>query len=131
MQGTRRGWVGLRFFGFQTLFRMSARCMRQREYPFTRRCVCQARKAPVRRIEGGSEIRKSPSTLRHVDDVVHRLDPSDEIENNEISANFKESPLKVMDLHCGRLGDDTQCDRHCKKVNNQRYCTFLIGVINF
>ena len=49
------------------------------------------------------------------------MDLSGEIERNEVSAQWKDVPLKVMDLHCGRNGDDSQCDRHCKKINIQRY----------
>lgn len=78
-----------------------------KESPFTKRCVCQARRSPVRRIEGGSRRRNESSDEEQ----------SGEIERNEVK---EQQTLKVMDLHCGHDGDNEQCDRHCKKINNQR-----------
>ena len=102
---------------------MSARCLRQKEFPFIKRCICQAKRAPVRRIEGGSIPKIAKGTKTFEEKEIHRTEYSGEVMKNEV---WKDSPLRVMDLHCGRTGDDAQCDRHCKKVNIQRYCIPIV-----
>nr|CDJ95667.1 Hypothetical protein CBG03494 [Haemonchus contortus] len=101
----------------------TARCVRQREYPFNKRCLCQLRRSPTRRVDGGNrptttkhrKERKQHSLARHNITADHiRPRASAQNQQDEVSRNEVTEELNI----CARLDGDEVCDRSCKKGSN-------------
>lgn len=100
----------------------TSRCVRQRDYPFSKRCLCQLRRSPIQRVDGGSRFQTQHfgrqtiappevTTERPADPTTFpTLRPTEE---EHISDNRVLAPGNV----CEQRGGDETCNRNCKQDN--------------
>uniref|UniRef100_A0A7I4YQB5 Thyroglobulin type-1 domain-containing protein n=1 Tax=Haemonchus contortus TaxID=6289 RepID=A0A7I4YQB5_HAECO len=101
----------------------TARCVRQREYPFNKRCLCQLRRSPTRRVDGGNrppstkhrkERKQHPVARHNITDHIRPRASAQNHQQDEVSRNEVTEELNI----CARLDGDEVCDRSCKKSSN-------------
>ncbi|ETN78122.1 hypothetical protein NECAME_10571 [Necator americanus] len=101
----------------------SARCVRQHEFPFHKRCLCQVRRSPMHRVDGGSRISddKASLTPRAETDVTSKraLLPRDGghiVAGNAVVAEEEEEDTNI----CAREDGDEVCNRQCRTNDTSR-----------
>lgn len=116
--------------------RKTSRCVRQRDYPFSKRCLCQLRRSPIQRVDGGSRFQTQHfgrqtiappevTTERPADPTTFpTLRPTEE---EHISDNRVLAPGNV----CEQRGGDETCNRNCKQDNKTRFADSDLEILKF
>ncbi|WKY08265.1 hypothetical protein Q1695_007626 [Nippostrongylus brasiliensis] len=100
-----------------------ARCVRQRNFPLNKRCLCQLRRAPMKRVDGGS--RQSPRYHVHKKSYGPRNSSADfnwaqvaAQQKTAIEQEIVKNAVLADDNVCERENADELCDESCKSKNS-------------
>ncbi|VDM82741.1 unnamed protein product [Strongylus vulgaris] len=111
--------------------RTTARCVRQHEFPFQKRCLCQVRRSPMHTVDGGShKVGKNPALRNTTEMPIKRAlleNLSEKKRNHELDAG--DVPLLKEDV-CTENNGDEVCDRKCSSndTNSSDSAHYKIGV---
>ncbi|CAI4224355.1 unnamed protein product [Auanema sp. JU1783] len=123
----------------------NSRCIRQKEYPFIKRCICQVRRSPARneinvitpkkeeRYTNNNNIQDDVSSVDEEYPTLRpiKLTPSPKFVNeastlapkrrNRIfhGENEQKASENFINVVCGLDGDNTDCDKSCKEKDPQ------------
>ncbi|KAJ1346434.1 hypothetical protein KIN20_001211 [Parelaphostrongylus tenuis] len=108
--------------------RNSARCARQSEFPYIKRCLCHIRRSPLHRVDGGSYYKddmsrnENESFTRREATSVERL-----YTTKSASADYKDqqavgrNEVQLQENVCTRKNGDEICNRNCKTSNKSSF----------
>ncbi|CAB3406207.1 unnamed protein product [Caenorhabditis bovis] len=118
----------------------AARCIRQRDNPLVKKCICQVRRSPIRKIDGGSRISddvKSDEQLSQnrilADDSIMKSDPMGAVLNSSTWCNLMERDICTQ--KCGAENPESSgvchtpqnCECRMKTTCSVNTCNFEKG----
>ncbi|VDM77300.1 unnamed protein product [Strongylus vulgaris] len=95
--------------------RTTARCVRQHEFPFQKRCLCQVRRSPMHTVDGGShKVGKNPALRNTTEMPIKRalLEKLSKEKKRNPELDVGDVPLLKEDV-CTENNGDEVCDRKC------------------
>uniref|UniRef100_A0A1I7XJT1 Uncharacterized protein n=1 Tax=Heterorhabditis bacteriophora TaxID=37862 RepID=A0A1I7XJT1_HETBA len=126
---------------------ISARCIRQKEYPFTKVCICQMRRSAIHLVDGDRNTAPHPkkgiteeSAEKQVEQSVEIRPTSVNSEKQQEAVQLSSTPINILPLRnteennaiqkfpklwqdkvdstvCRDDGTNIECDKQCKRID--------------
>ncbi|CAJ0601689.1 unnamed protein product [Cylicocyclus nassatus] len=98
----------------------TARCVRQHEFPFQKRCLCQVRRSPVHKVDGG---RLGAKLQNSTEKPFKRALPEPRKEKWQ-EMQLVGGEARLSDEPCAKENGDELCDRKCisQDMNSSGRC---------
>ncbi|VDM59207.1 unnamed protein product [Angiostrongylus costaricensis] len=115
-----------------------ARCIRQHESPFIKRCLCHMRRSPLHRVDGGSyhENGLSPSknesfARKEATDVDWLQATTSWSANLQDQTEIERNEVLLQENVCARKDGNEMCNRNCKASHINRWLDMNAVYKNF